>query len=306
MVMVLAPKKKAAPAGKAESAAPRASGEALAFRVGAFLVDVPDRRFTPARSRPGQPRMQVTNPPRPPDDRRFAYWAALRYDKAAFPRGKAASVQGVAMHVLFVLIPAALEGAQRLAAGGRPFRVRDARFVRFGSLAALEGVGQFGRHDARAGRARAYAQRGHAGRPVYRGSAVRAGHAHRAGRRADLHGHDWWREAEARDVRLADLGAVVMRKDPPFDMEYVFHPSAGIRPAAGRQGLQHRRGHPQSPGKAGHHRNQRVHRAHAGDPQHGPKVFNTGAAIRNHPEKLAITEAALHPSRSSRATSASC
>ena len=50
----------------------------------------------------------------------------------------------------------------------------------------------------------------------------------------------------------------------------VFHPPAGIRPAAGRQGLQHRRGHPQSPGKAGHHRNQRVHRAHAGDPQHGP------------------------------------
>ena len=72
---------------------------------------------------------------------------------------------------------------------------------------------------------------------------------------ADLHGHDWWREAEARDVRLADLGAVVMRKDPPFDMEYVY--STHLLEYAQQQGA---------------------------------KVFNTGAAIRNHPEKLAITE----------------
>ena len=100
------------------------------------------------RSRPGQPRMQVTNPPRPPGRPAGSLMggSALRCgNQAAFPRGRR-----------------------------RPFRCRDARFVRFGSLAALEGVqGQFGRHDARAGRARAYAQRGHAGRPVYRG-AVRA------------------------------------------------------------------------------------------------------------------------------------
>ena len=57
------------------------------------------------------------------------------------------------------------------------------------------------------------------------------------------------------DVRLADLGAVVMRKDPPFDMEYVY--STHLLEYAQQQGA---------------------------------KVFNTGAAIRNHPEKLAITE----------------
>ena len=53
----------------------------------------------------------------------------------------------------------------------------------------------------------------------------------------------------------ADLGAVVMRKDPPFDMEYVY--STHLLEYAQQQGA---------------------------------KVFNTGAAIRNHPEKLAITE----------------
>ena len=56
-------------------------------------------------------------------------------------------------------------------------------------------------------------------------------------------------------MRLADLGAVVMRKDPPFDMEYVY--STHLLEYAQQQGA---------------------------------KVFNTGAAIRNHPEKLAITE----------------
>ena len=46
-----------------------------------------------------------------------------------------------------------------------------------------------------------------------------------------------------------------MRKDPPFDMEYVY--STHLLEYAQQQGA---------------------------------KVFNTGAAIRNHPEKLAITE----------------
>ena len=59
--------------------------------------------------------------------------------------------------------------------------------------------------------------------------------------------HDWWREAEARDVRLADLGAVVMRRIPPFDMECVY--STHLLEYAQQQGA---------------------------------KVFNTGAAIRNH------------------------
>lgn len=72
---------------------------------------------------------------------------------------------------------------------------------------------------------------------------------------ADLHGHDWWREAAQQDLPLADFGAVVMRKDPPFDMEYVY--STHLLEYAQAQGA---------------------------------KVFNSGAAIRNHPEKLAITE----------------
>ena len=72
---------------------------------------------------------------------------------------------------------------------------------------------------------------------------------------ADLHGHDWWRESAQQDLPLADFGAVVMRKDPPFDMEYVY--STHLLEYAQAQGA---------------------------------KVFNSGAAIRNHPEKLAITE----------------
>jgi glutathione synthase len=72
---------------------------------------------------------------------------------------------------------------------------------------------------------------------------------------ADLHGHDWWRESAPQDLPLADFGAVVMRKDPPFDMEYVY--STHLLEYAEAQGA---------------------------------CVFNGGAAIRNHPEKLAITE----------------
>ncbi|OZI44598.1 glutathione synthase [Bordetella genomosp. 5] len=75
---------------------------------------------------------------------------------------------------------------------------------------------------------------------------------------ADLHEHDWWRDtAPAADVALKSFGAVVMRKDPPFDMEYVY--STHLLEYAQAQGA---------------------------------KVFNGGAAIRNHPEKLAITELA--------------
>ena len=75
---------------------------------------------------------------------------------------------------------------------------------------------------------------------------------------ADLHEHAWWRDtAQAADVALKSFGAVVMRKDPPFDMEYVY--STHLLEYAQAQGA---------------------------------KVFNGGAAIRNHPEKLAITELA--------------
>jgi len=73
---------------------------------------------------------------------------------------------------------------------------------------------------------------------------------------ADLHGHDWWRNrGAAAESELSAFDAVLMRKDPPFDMEYVY---------------------------ATH----MLEYAQAA----GARVFNSGAAIRNHPEKLAITE----------------
>lgn len=73
---------------------------------------------------------------------------------------------------------------------------------------------------------------------------------------ADLHGKDWWVTRGVKtEHALAKFDAVVMRKDPPFDMEYVY--STHLLEFAQQQGA---------------------------------KVFNSGAAIRNHPEKLAITE----------------
>lgn len=73
---------------------------------------------------------------------------------------------------------------------------------------------------------------------------------------ADLHQLSWWQETgQAQDTLLSDFSAVIMRKDPPFDMEYLY--------------ATHLLGHAQA---------------------QGAQVFNTGAAIRNHSEKLAITE----------------
>ena len=73
---------------------------------------------------------------------------------------------------------------------------------------------------------------------------------------ADLHTQDWWEAAgDEADVALDQFGAVVMRKDPPFDMEYVY--ATNLLEYAELSGA---------------------------------RVFNSGTAIRNHPEKLAITE----------------
>jgi glutathione synthase len=73
---------------------------------------------------------------------------------------------------------------------------------------------------------------------------------------ADLKGQGWWSAlAASADWPLHSYDAVVMRKDPPFDMEYVY--SSHLLEYAAQQGA---------------------------------CVFNSGAAIRNHPEKLAITE----------------
>jgi len=73
---------------------------------------------------------------------------------------------------------------------------------------------------------------------------------------ANLHEPHWWTEVGAPvDTPLSAFSAVLMRKDPPFDMEYVY--------------ITHMFDYAQA---------------------QGARIFNSGAAIRNHPEKLAITE----------------
>jgi glutathione synthase len=66
---------------------------------------------------------------------------------------------------------------------------------------------------------------------------------------------DWYRAHETETRPLKDYAAVLMRKDPPFDLEYVA--STWLLSAAVREGA---------------------------------RVFNAPDAIRNHNEKLAITE----------------
>ncbi|HEX7220476.1 MAG TPA: glutathione synthase [Burkholderiales bacterium] len=66
---------------------------------------------------------------------------------------------------------------------------------------------------------------------------------------------DWYRAHPAEVRRLAEFGAVLMRKDPPFDLEYVT--STWLLSAAVREGA---------------------------------RVFNAPDAIRDHNEKLAIAE----------------
>ncbi len=68
-------------------------------------------------------------------------------------------------------------------------------------------------------------------------------------------GAPWYEEGEARSEPVAAFGAVLMRKDPPFDMEYVF--STYLLEHAVREGA---------------------------------RVFNDPLAIRSHNEKLAIAE----------------
>mgnify|MGYP003444121746 FL=1 len=67
--------------------------------------------------------------------------------------------------------------------------------------------------------------------------------------------HDWFSVQQTRDVALADVGAVLMRKDPPFDSEYFY--ATHLLQQAEREGA---------------------------------RVFNKPAALRDHPEKLAILE----------------
>ena len=65
----------------------------------------------------------------------------------------------------------------------------------------------------------------------------------------------WFSAADEAVVALADMGAVIMRKDPPFDSEYFY--ATHLLEQAEREGA---------------------------------RVFNKPAALRDHPEKLAILE----------------
>lgn len=65
----------------------------------------------------------------------------------------------------------------------------------------------------------------------------------------------WYREEVSESLRLADCGAVIMRKDPPFDIEYVTTTWM-------------------------------LERAEA----EGARVFNRPRALRDHSEKFALTE----------------
>lgn len=89
-----------------------------------------------------------------------------------------------------------------------------------------------------------------------RGSTVNA-----RARRIQLTGdaHDWYEEIEAADLPLCRTDAVLMRKDPPFDAEYLY--CTHLLTQAEREGA---------------------------------RVFNSPAALRAHPEKLAIMEFPQH------------
>jgi glutathione synthase len=66
---------------------------------------------------------------------------------------------------------------------------------------------------------------------------------------------DWYRAAEPKEIRLGEFDAIIQRKDPPFDMEYVY--GTYLLELAEQQGAQ---------------------------------VFNKPSAIRDHNEKLAIAQ----------------
>ena len=70
---------------------------------------------------------------------------------------------------------------------------------------------------------------------------------------------DWYESSDAEQRTLADFGAVLMRKDPPFDSEYFY--ATHLLQQAERDGA---------------------------------RVFNSPRALRDHPEKLAILEFPQH------------
>ena len=105
------------------------------------------------------------------------------------------------------------------------------------------------------------ARRGHeiwsceAGDLVWRRGARVVARGARAITLSGAEGDSWFDEIMRAELALADAGAVLMRKDPPFDSEYFY--ATHLLQQAEREGA---------------------------------RVFNTPAALRDHPEKLAIME----------------
>jgi len=67
--------------------------------------------------------------------------------------------------------------------------------------------------------------------------------------------HDWYRAAPSHETNLGEFDAIIQRKDPPFDMEYIY--GTYLLELAEKQGA---------------------------------KVFNKPSAIRDHNEKLSIAQ----------------
>ena len=105
---------------------------------------------------------------------------------------------------------------------------------------------------------RALARRGHRAHAILQPDlSWEAGTTSALGRELELFDddHPWYRAEEPKRRRLADFDAVVMRKDPPFDMEYVYSTYL-LERAEGE----------------------------------GARVFNRPRAIRDHNEKMAIAK----------------
>jgi glutathione synthase len=73
--------------------------------------------------------------------------------------------------------------------------------------------------------------------------------------------HDWYRAAPAHETDLGQFDAIIQRKDPPFDMEYIY--GTYLLELAEKQGA---------------------------------KVFNKPSAIRDHNEKMAIGQFSAYTS----------
>jgi glutathione synthase len=78
--------------------------------------------------------------------------------------------------------------------------------------------------------------------------------------------HDWYRAGEPETRPLRDFAAVIMRKDPPFDMEYVYSTYLLERRARRRARLQPPARHPRQQREDGDHQVRRLHRARRSSP----------------------------------------